>query len=174
MSTPRPDTPVHQPGLPWYRHSTVLLVVAIPTVAVIVGFAMLAVSFATFDGVVVDDYYKHGKGINQVLHRDETARRLGIVADISFKGPSVTADLHADEVVTWPESFTLRVLHPTRAGRDVVVEMSRQSGQRYTAAQVSVDPGEWIVQIDTPQWRLSNRVRIENSSELKLEGASAN
>lgn len=169
MSMPPSDTPRSLTDLPWYRHPTVLLIVAIPTVAVVVGLAMLAVSFITFDGVVVDDYYKHGKGINQVLHRDETAQRLGIVANISFGDSSITADLHADEAITWPESLTLRVLHPTRAGRDVVVEMLRQSSQRYTTAPVSVDPGEWTVQIDTSQWRLSNRVGIGKNPELTLK-----
>lgn len=169
MSTRLPDTPVLQSGLPWYRHPTMILVVAIPTVAVIVGFAMLAVSFATFDGVVVDDYYKHGKEINQVLHRDQTARRLGIVADITFNELSVTADLNAVEAVDWPESLPLRILHPTQAGRDIVVDMTRQVGQQYTADQVKFNPGEWILQIDTLQWRLSNRVSIGKNSELKLK-----
>jgi len=169
MSTPLPDTSVHQAGLPWYRYPTVLLIVAIPSVAVIVGFAMLAVAFATFDGVVVDDYYKHGKGINQVLHRDENARTLGIVADISFNELSITAELHAVAAITWPDTLSLQILHPTQAGRDVVVEMSRETGQRYIADQVVFNPGEWILQIDTAQWRLSDRFSIEKNSELTLE-----
>ena len=169
MSTPHRDASANQAGLPWYRYPTVLLIVAIPATAVLVGFAMLAVAFATFDGVVVDDYYKHGKGINQVLHRDETARTLGIVADISFDELIVTADLHAEEAITWPESLSLRILHPTQAGRDIVVDMSRETGQRYTADQMTINPGEWILQIETDQWRLSNRVSIEKNSVLKLE-----
>ncbi|MEE9336063.1 MAG: FixH family protein [Granulosicoccaceae bacterium] len=169
MSTSLHDASVNQAGLPWYRYPTVLLIVAIPTVAVIVGFAMLAISFATFDGVVVDDYYKHGKGINQVLHRDETARTLGVVAEVSFNELSVTADLKADDTIAWPESLSLRILHPTQAGRDIVVDMSREMGQRYTADQVVFKPGEWILQIETTQWRLSNRVSIGKNSVLKLK-----
>jgi len=55
-----------------------------PAAAVVMGIVMVVLAVRSDDGLVVDDYYKRGLAINQVLDREARAAALGLVATLSF------------------------------------------------------------------------------------------
>ena len=65
------------------------MVLAIPAAAVVVGVVMLVLANVTWDGLVVDDYYRRGLEINRSLARDAEASRLGLRASVAFPAPGV-------------------------------------------------------------------------------------
>ncbi len=155
----------------WYKNPMVLMVIAIPLVAVIVSFTMLAIAIKTFDGVVVDDYYRQGKEINRILERDEMAVNLGLQAIVEFEHGTLLVSLESVKHVNWPDELVLRILHPTQAGRDLTIELERQYDQRYAGTVSDITTGEWFVQIDTPEWRLTNRAKLSNNSQIVLNNS---
>ena len=83
---------------PWFRMPIMWLVLGIPLSAVLVGGVMLTLSIVSFDGLVDDDYYRKGLGINQRLDRIETARTLGLTSAVELDGASgaISVDLSAN------------------------------------------------------------------------------
>ncbi len=165
----------------WYQHRMMLMVVGIPLLSVVVSFSFLAIAIYTFDGVVVDDYYKQGKEINRVLQRDQTAAELGLQAEITFSAAAVNVALSSNQAIDWPDSLVLSVLHPTQDGRDVSIQlMSTESAltaasaqgkpgqKRYHGKAVIIEPGEWFLQLGTPVWRLSQRIRLMGEQTVRV------
>jgi len=69
---------------PWYRHRWPWLLMIGPVAVLIAGFITTWISFAGADALVVDDYYKKGKAINQDLRRDRAAAALGLSASMRY------------------------------------------------------------------------------------------
>jgi len=63
---------------PWYKHRWPWLLMLGPFVVLVAGFVTMWISFSGADALVVDDYYKQGKAINQDLRRDRVASTLGL------------------------------------------------------------------------------------------------
>ncbi len=65
------ETAVPMPDArPWYRHAWPWLLAIAPAAALIGGFVTLWLAVTTSDSLVVDDYYREGRAINQQLARD--------------------------------------------------------------------------------------------------------
>ena len=76
MRSKKPEAPVE----PWYRQGWPWFLIALPATAVVAGIVTLVIAAKTFDGMVVDDYYKEGRAIVQTIGRVEHARELGLRA----------------------------------------------------------------------------------------------
>ena len=117
--------------------------------------AFLAVN--TDDGLVADDYYKQGLGINRVLEREQRARVLGLIAlvDIDADGRArVTLRSPSTDVAGTPPAVRLTLVHPTRGGRDRSVELWRGAEGTYAGQVDHLANGRWRVGVETPQWRI--------------------
>jgi hypothetical protein len=155
---------------PWYREPFVWMLIAIPLTAVVVGMIMLYFAVTTYDGLVVDDYYQHGKEINLTLHRDQAARRHGLAAELELDSDAGIADvvLRAASGLRLPEAVTLRLWHATRAGFDQVVPLAQGRVGRYRGAIAPLAPGHWHVQIEADDWRLTGSIRQPGAARLAL------
>ena len=65
---------------PWYRSPWPWLLMSGPAVVLVAGAITTWIAFASADGLVAEDYYKQGLGINKVLAREEAARSRGLLA----------------------------------------------------------------------------------------------
>ena len=72
------------PAESWKTQPYVWMLILIPFSAVVVGMIMLTLAIKSDTGLVVDDYYKKGKQINQVLARDLAASTMGLSAALNF------------------------------------------------------------------------------------------
>lgn len=155
---------------PWYREGMVWLVIAIPATAVVLGVAMLTIAVSTWDGLVVDDYYKHGKEINRVLVRDRFASEHGIRAHLDWSVPDgrLSVSLLSDDDLPAASAIELSFLHPTRSGMDQAVDLARGPDGRYHGVVPPLREGGWIVQLGTEKWRLSARAELRGGDPLSI------
>lgn len=127
-----------------------------PAVAIVAGAVTIWIAVVTSDGLVEDDYYKQGLGVNQRLARDEAAQRLGIGADLmlSADGRSLRAMISADAPLD--AEIRLRLTHPTRKGYDQAVSLLQQEDGLYLASLEQAVNGRRIVTLESPggEWRL--------------------
>ena len=114
------------------------------------------IAFATSDGLVAEDYYKRGLGINAVLKREETAARRGIEARIERSAGQVRVQLRGVE----PPVLFLSLVHATRAGNDVRLRLERGADGNYQAALPPLAAGHWRAIVDDPrgEWRVVQEV----------------
>ncbi len=141
-----------QAALPWYRHRWPWILMSGPAIVIVAGVITTWIAFATADGLVADDYYKRGLGINAVLKREEAAAKLGIDARIERAGGQVSVQLRGAE----PPVLFLNLAHATRAGNDVRLRLERAADGGYRAALPPLAAGRWRAVIDDPrgEWRL--------------------
>lgn len=154
---------------PWYREPFVWLLIAFPMTSVIGGFTTLYLAESSKDGMVVDDYYRKGKEINQLLARDQAAARHGLNArlKLSATDQQVVLRLAAREHQL-PGLLTLRWLHATRAGFDRTQELARAADGSYRAGFPELVPGHWYVQLEAQDWRLQGSLRVPDETAIEL------
>ena len=139
-------------NLPWYREPWPWILMAGPAAAVLAGAATIWIAFDGADGLVADDYYKRGLAINQVLAREENARRLGIRARIQAGEGRLRVALAGAA----PEALFAQLAHATRAGLDQRLRLARAAPGVYEAELPPLAAGRWRVVLEDPrrEWRV--------------------
>lgn len=121
------------------------------------------------DGLVADDYYRRGLAINQTLARDQLAARLGLRASVRVTASGlVQVRLEGD--ATPPAGLVLRLIHPTRAGEDRLLALSRTAPGIYRATRVPLPSGRRnvVLEDDAKTWRLTGEWTLPSAQGLEL------
>lgn len=141
---------------PWYKEPWTWIVMAPPAAAVLAGIATMWIAAAGADGLVAEDYYKQGLGINKVIAREERARALGLAAALEMQDGRIRVRLEGAA----PEALFVHLAHRTRAGFDQRLRLARAGGA-YVAEFAPLAPGGWRASIEDPQgeWRIVREVR---------------
>lgn len=140
---------------PWFKEPWPWLLAIMPLTAVIAGGFTLWFAITSNDGLVVDDYYKQGKAINQTKARDHQAEALGIRAQLEPRGSALQMRLEG-RLLSAPGQLTLKIMHPTRSGDDHDVLLN-WDGTAYTGRLPKLASTHYRVQL-TPEhgdWRLT-------------------
>lgn len=163
-----------QVSKPWFQQPWVWVLIGIPGVAVVVGFTMLYFAIESFDGMVVDDYYKQGKEINLVLRRDRHAHDMHLQAELLLSPQQGTSSLRlrTRKGFVFPDRLKLSFMHATRAGFDQQVAMIHQGGGRYAGAFPQLHQGSWYVVLEDPAWRISGQMATARQYSIPLAPVS--
>ncbi len=166
----------------WYQEPWVWFIVGILVVTFCWGTFQVITAINHADEVVVDDYYKVGKAINQDLTRDRLAKELGIAANIEFHSESgkVYVDLEG-KVQEWPNQLRLRILPaaPAAEKQTIALLQSPANASRYSGQTTEQPDGRYFVQLETldvmvPEqgyqggWRLNREVRFAPDSTIEI------
>lgn len=152
---------------PWYKQWMVWMVIAPPFAAVVAGVITINLAIVSNDGLVVDDYYKQGLGINQTLQRDQLARDMNIEADLFVESKKLKMRIAGD---VSDLNLTLSFIHPTQGQRDVVLNMARFSENSYEAELDKKLMGNWnlLIEPENKKWRILGRISLPKESSSKL------
>jgi hypothetical protein len=163
-------TPIHQVSVPWYREPWPWLLMAGPALVVVASMITLWLAVRSDDGLVVDDYYKQGLAVNQTLTRDRTAWARGYKADLAWDAAAgrVRVTLTGSEPL--PPVLQLRIIHPTHAGLDQRVPLTRAREGAYEAVAAAPRAGRWLVTLEDEKhsWRLTGEWRVPQQPVLQL------
>jgi uncharacterized protein len=158
---------------PWYRHRWPWLLMLGPGIVVVAGFITLWLAVTSDDGLVADDYYKRGLGINRTLERTERAAalRLSAEVDVETSGSArVTLASPERDLATMPASVRLLLTHPTHAGFDRRTDVMRGPDGTYAGHIEPGTPGRWLVIVETDHWRLPP-VEVTGAIHVRLGAA---
>ncbi len=163
-----------QPVQSWKSQPYVWMLILIPLSAVIMGIIMITLAIESDSGLVIDDYYKKGKQINQVIVRDQAAGALGLSADIRFDSGTagVYLTLKAKSALPDQETITLGLYHATRPGMDQSLILRRIDNNNFVAQFEPLDLGRWKVQLSTETWRLTGSLHRPGGDTLQLSAMS--
>jgi len=157
----------------WYAEPWVWLLIALPMSAVIGGMITLYLAVTTSDGLVVDDYYKRGKAINMDLARDVAAasHELRARLDLDLAGRRILVSLESHDN-QHPAQVRFSLLHPTLPGHDQVIVLQPAAGGGYAGTLQEVHDGNWYVQLEADDWRLSGAIQTPRDSVVVLAPAA--
>lgn len=144
---------------PWYRNGAPWLLMLGPATVVLAGIHTTWLAFSHQDALVVDDYYKRGKAINQDLRRDRAAARRGITATLRYE-PSLTRLAGTVRHRTGPEisSLVMQLIHPTQPQKDVRVMVQPDATGNFSVSLPMLDHANWRVLIENTarDWRVQS------------------
>ena len=142
---------------PWFRHLWVWLVMIPPASAVVAGFATAWLAGGP-PALVVDDYGEIAMATQQRQYRDQSARQLGLRAQIDFGPPgqafASVAVTSSDRSYVVPTQLQLQLIHPTHEERDQLVILERLDG--LYVAEIRLPDSRVYVQLEDLDgaWRL--------------------
>ncbi len=156
----------------WYQNPMVWMVIFFPAVAVVAGISTIFIAIESDDGLVVDDYYKQGLQINQVIDHDRRARELGLTAlvDANADNGQIHLKLSALPGYEFPPEITFKLIHRTIAGYDQVTTLSRVGDAEYQGfIKPPIIEGRWTVQVLADKsWRLRKSFTSGEASNILL------
>jgi uncharacterized protein len=153
---------------PWHREPWPWILMSGPAIVVVAGFVTLYLAVSTSDGVVADDYYKQGLGINRVIERDARARSLGIAAQVMFNEQRDGVRVILASSAPLPPSLRMKLIHPTRKDSDQTIEL-RHAGPAFYEARMQAPRGAtWRVAIEDAAgtWRITGAWKGDSSFTL--------
>ena len=152
----------------WYQNPVLVLVLAIPLLAVVMGSVTLYLAFSGADTLVKDNYYREGLAINQEFDTEKQAAALQIHAMLTVSQSEVAATLQSD--APHPAELQLALLHPLLPEHDRELVLARQADGSYRAILPEVPVGSYHIRLgnDEQGWLLRAFQPITPGATLAL------
>lgn len=151
---------------PWYRQFWPWFLIALPASVVIASMVTIWLAVSRPNPMVVDDYSRIARSIEQRRERDLAAAALGVTAEIRFIADAGLVVVRLAPESVEPASLQLRLSHPLVEERDQVVQLTRSPDG--WSGSVETPEGRWYVQLYPGDlgWRLSGE--LDGERELAL------
>lgn len=142
---------------PWYTQRWPWLLMLGPFIVVLAGSYTGWLAFSRQDALVVGDYYKQGKAINQDLRRDRVAASLGLSLNMRYDAAAgrLLGTVHS----TAPQTgkLELHLAHSTLPEKDIKLEVLPDSQGDFSVSLPMLERTHWqvLVENEKREWRLS-------------------
>jgi hypothetical protein len=139
---------------PWYTHRWPWFLMLGPATVLAGGAFVTWLAVGHPDALVVDDYYKQGKAINQDLRRDRVATALGLSLDAQYDRQAGTL---TGRLVGQAAPFTIYLAHPTLPQRDLRLFVRPAADGSFAVALPALERTHWQVVVEGAlrDWRLA-------------------
>ena len=146
------------PASPWYTERWPWLLMLGPAIVLVGGACLGYLAVRHEDAMVVDDYYKQGKAINQDLRRDRvaTAMRLSFSARYD-PALGVIEGAIGSAGTGLAKPFRIHLAHATIPSKDILLEVRPDAAGSYRVALPLFEGGRWrvVVEGQARDWRLA-------------------
>ncbi len=149
-------TPAANEGSPWYTHRWPWFLMLGPATVLVGGAFAAWLALGHPDAMVVDDYYKQGKAINQDLRRDRVADAMQLALDLRYEGGRLQGRMRSfGRPLAVP--FTIRLAHPTLPQRDLRLPVRPDANGAFSVSLPVLEQTHWqlVAEGDLGDWRLA-------------------
>ncbi len=151
------STQPHATPSPWYTHRWPWLLMLGPAIVVVAGSYTGYLAYSNPDPLVVGDYYKRGKAINQDLRRDRVAteRAMAVALDYDAAAGQLNGTIHSGAAASG-EALVLRLSHATLPQKDLHFVVQPDAQGTFSLALPMLERSRWqvVVEGDKRDWRL--------------------
>jgi hypothetical protein len=144
------------PASPWYTHRWPWFLMLGPATVLVGGSVATWLALDHPDAMVVDDYYKQGKAINQDLRRDRVASAMQLALQLRYEGGRMQGRMTSfGRPLAAP--FTIRLAHPTLPQRDLTLLVQPDADGVFSIALPVLEQTHWqvVVEGSLRDWRLA-------------------
>jgi hypothetical protein len=141
---------------PWYTHRWPWFLMLGPATVLVGGAVATWLALDHPDAMVVDDYYKQGKAINQDLRRDRVASAMQLALQLRYEGGRMKGRMTSfGRPLAAP--FTIRLAHPTLPQRDLALLVQPDADGTFSIALPVLEQTHWqvVVEGSLRDWRLA-------------------
>ena len=155
---------------PWQKEPFVWMLISFPLAAVVGGFVTLYLAIVSYDGLIVDDYYKRGLEINRVLDREQQAQAFGLNMTVKLdqQNGAVEIRLDAEKAIEFPLTLMGSLTNNTRPGLDQELLFKQQSDKVYRASSQPLATGRWHLIVGNEVWRSIKRVSVTADGRVSV------
>lgn len=156
---------------PWQKEPFVWMVISFPLAAVVAGFITLYLAIVSYDGLIVDDYYKRGLEINRVLDREQQAAALGLEMQVAIDQQSGVTEIRfqAEKPIEFPLTLTGSLTNNTRPGLDQELVFKQLADQVYQASSQPLAVGRWHLIVGNEVWRSIKRISVSADGRVSVD-----
>lgn len=143
---------------PWYTHRWPWLLMLGPATVLAGGAYVTWLAVGHPDALVVDDYYKQGKAINQDLRRDRAATALGLALTAQYDRQAGRLEGRlVGRTGGHAAPFTIYLAHPTLPQRDLRLFVRPTADGAFVVALPALERTHWQVVVEGAlrDWRLA-------------------
>ncbi|MYM29332.1 cytochrome oxidase assembly protein [Duganella sp. CY15W] len=143
------------PVTPWWKQRWPWLLMAGPAIVVVAGTYTAWLATSSADPLVVGDYYKEGKAINQDLRRDRVAAQMGLSVALGYDAANGLLTGRINRKDTGP--LMLHLSHATLPEKDIRMVLVPDENGAFSVALPMLERSRWIVLVEGPKrdWRLA-------------------
>jgi hypothetical protein len=141
---------------PWYTHRWPWFLMIGPAAVLVAGSVATWLALGHPDAMVVDDYYKQGKAINQDLRRDRAASAMGLALQLRYEGGRLNGRIGSfGRPLAAP--FTIKLAHPTLPQRDLSLLVRPDADGAFSVSLPVLEQTHWqlVVEGSARDWRLA-------------------
>lgn len=167
-----------QDAKPFYRQFWFWFVFTPLIVVVCVSMVTVTIAFRHADDVVIDNYYKEGRMINQTMEQDRRAQELNLQAQLRFDRTTGEVFLQVPQHAAVPAKLLLLLDHPFEADLDQQVVLQQTSTGHYRGELESSPSNNWYLSLlpvleknqrKAAEWLLSGEINFAASDEALLK-----
>lgn len=156
---------------PWFRQPWLWFLILFPAASITYCVVAITLAINTQTSMVVDDYSKQGRGINQSLARETRAAELGLEARLqqNNRNLEVTLDSKGDDGMH-PDYLVLQLFHPTIGERDRTIQLSSVAPGVYRGQIAGNMDGRWYLDLTGPssEWRIKGEGNFPAESAIVM------
>ena len=172
---PAPPVKLHA-APPWYAQRWPWLLMLGPAIVLVAGSVTGWLAYTRQDAMVVDDYYKRGKAINQDLRRDRvaSAMRLSFAARYDAKRGMLLGEITSfGKPLSAP--FHISLAHSTLPEKDIKLGAVPDAAGHFEAALPMLDRSRWQVTVEGAKgdWRLASELRWPAQQSVTIDADMA-
>ncbi|MEP1446885.1 MAG: FixH family protein [Paraglaciecola sp.] len=154
----------------WYKQFWPWFLIIVPVTSMILSFTMMNLAFNGEDSMVIDDYYKEGKGINLKIQKLQQAKNLNIVTKTQVFTDYVEVTFISGSPENG-EALTLDFLHATQKFKDFSVTLIRDANGIYRAPLNNNVLGKWQLSLHPfdGSWKIQKMVALPQTNAFDLK-----
>jgi hypothetical protein len=149
--------PAAAPG-PWYANRWPWFLMIGPVFVLVGGSVAAGLALSRPDAMVVDDYYKQGKAINQDLRRDRAASVLRIEFEARYDAAAgaLTGAVYSGGAPL-QAPLHIHLAHPTQPGKDLQLLAQPDRDGRFSVPLADLEATHWQVVVEGArrEWRVA-------------------
>ena len=148
-------TTLTMPVAPWWKQLWPWLLMAGPAIVAVGCLYTAYLAMSTPDALVVGDYYKQGKAINQDLRRDHVASQMGLSMALGYDAATGVLSGRINRRDTGP--LLLHLSHATLPDKDIKLVLVPDENGTFSASLPLLERSRWIVLVEGQkrEWRLA-------------------